>query len=76
MTYLCVNKTKEIISLTLKTNKIMQQRNLEYRVVLMTECDSFVLEDGLKTKEEAMDVIRDYKSTPGYEDSRLYYEKY
>lgn len=56
----------------------MQQSNikLEYRVVIMTGCVSFVLKDGLKTKEEAMEVIRDYKSMPGYEDSRLYYEKY
>lgn len=56
----------------------MQQSNirLEYRVVLMTGCDSFILEEGLKTKEEAMEWIRDYKSTPGNENSRLYYEKY
>lgn len=56
----------------------MQQSNigLEYRVVLITGCNSFVLEDGLKSEKEAMEWIRDYKSTPGNENSRLYYEKY
>lgn len=56
----------------------MQQSNirLEYRVVLITGCNSYVLEDGLRSEKEAMEVIKHYKSMPGYKDSHFYYEKY